>query len=61
MLREVGKMGGTFGVPVFWGEATAGTDWVEREKAAGELTGPFRLGLNGFCSTTAEETGIPLT
>lgn len=61
MLREVGKVRGIFEVPVFWEEVTAGTDWVGREKAAGELIGPFRLGLNGFCGIIAGETGIPLT
>lgn len=42
------KTGGTLGA--------TDTDWVERDNAAGELRGPFRLRPSGF----SEEIGMSL-
>lgn len=48
------KTGGTLGV--------TGIVSVGRDKAAGGLSGPFRLRLREFCGEVrAEETGMPLT
>lgn len=48
------KTGGTLGA--------TGTDWVERDEAAGGLRGPFRLRLRGLCGEVrGEEIGVPST
>lgn len=41
------KTGGTLGA--------TGADWVERDKVAGGLRGPFRLRLRGFCGEVRDE------